>query len=48
MALSLAAMPTGTPGMEEGSTFDPYEVMLLTNGAARVFADVRKPSQQRT
>lgn len=46
--LSVPAMPVGTPGMEEGDTFDPYEVMLLTKGKARVFADVRKASQQRT
>lgn len=46
--LSVPAMPVGTPGMEQGDEFDPYEVMLITDGKPSVFADVRKPSQQRT
>lgn len=46
--LSVPAMPVGTPGMEQGDQFDPYTVMLLTDGDARVFAKVRKASQQRT
>ena len=46
--LSVPAMPVGTPGMEQEAEFDPYEVMLLTDGEPKVFADVRKASQQRT
>ena len=46
--LSVPAMPVGTPGMEQDDEFDPYKVMLLTDGEPRVFADVRKASQQRT
>ena len=45
--LSVPAMPVGTPGMEQEAEFDPYEVMLLTDGEPKVFADVRKASQQR-
>lgn len=46
--LSVPAMPTGSPGMEHGDQFDPYEVLLVTDGKPRVFADVRKQSQQQT
>ena len=35
------------PGMEQDDKFDPYKVMLLTDGEPKVFADVRKASQQR-
>ena len=44
--LSVPAMPVGTPGMEQGDQFDPYEVMLLTDGEPRVHARVTKASQQ--
>lgn len=44
--LSVPAMPVGTPGMEQGEQFDPYEVMLLTEGGAEVYAEVTSPSDQ--
>lgn len=45
--LSVPAMPVGTPGMEQGDQFDPYDVLLLTDGKPRVFAKVAKASHQR-
>lgn len=44
--LSVPAMPVGTPGMEQGDDFDPYSVMLITDGRPRVFAKVTKASAQ--
>lgn len=44
--LSVPAMPVGTPGMEQGKQFDPYEVLLITGEGSRVFAKVTKASQQ--
>lgn len=44
--LSVPAMPVGTPGMEQGETFEPYEVLLITEGGSTVFAKVTKASQQ--
>ncbi len=44
--LSVPAMPAGTPGMEQGDRFDPYEILLITDGEPTVFAEVTKPSQQ--
>lgn len=44
--LSVPAMPTGTPGMEQGDQLDAYDVLLLTEGGSRVFATVTEPSQQ--
>nr|WP_281177471.1 DUF411 domain-containing protein [Janibacter limosus] len=40
--LSVPAMPVGTPGMEQGDQFDPYDVLLLTDGKPRVLAKVTK------
>jgi hypothetical protein len=37
--LSVPGMPIGSPGMEQGSHKDPYEVILLDkNGAPRVYS----------
>lgn len=44
--LSVPAMPVGTPGMEQGDQFDPYSVMLITDGTPRVFAEVATPADQ--
>jgi hypothetical protein len=45
--LTVPAMPVGTPGMEMGDEFDPYEVLVLTvDGPPEVFAKVTKASQQ--
>lgn len=45
--LTVPEMPVGTPGMEMGEEFEPYEVLVLTeDGAAKVFAKVTKAAQQ--
>lgn len=44
--LTVPAMPVGSPGMEQGEQFEPYEVLLLTKGEPTVFAQVAKQSDQ--
>lgn len=45
--LTVPAMPVGTPGMEMGEEFEPYEVLILTSsGPPEVFARVTSASQQ--
>lgn len=45
--LTVPAMPVGTPGMEQGAKFEPYEVLVLAaDGPPTVFAKVTKASQQ--
>lgn len=45
--LTVPAMPVGTPGMEMGEEFVPYEVLVLTvDGSTEVFAKVTKASEQ--
>jgi hypothetical protein len=37
--LAVPGMPTGSPGMEQGSHIDPYDVMLVAkDGRATVYA----------
>lgn len=46
--LTVPAMPVGTPGMEMGEQFDPYDVLMFTaDGQTEVFARVRRASEQR-
>lgn len=45
--LTVPAMPIGSPGMEQGSQFEPYEVLQLGEGASTtVYAKVTSPSDQ--
>lgn len=44
--LIVPAMPVGTPGMEQGDQFDPYDVLLITKTESTVFAKVTKSAQQ--
>lgn len=47
--LTVPAMPVGTPGMEVGEEFEPYEVLTLpVAGSPEVFATVEQASEQRT
>ena len=47
IGLSVPGMPFGSPGMEVGSRFDPYEVLvLMKDGSSQVFADVAYPEDQ--
>lgn len=45
--LTVPAMPVGTPGMEMGKEFEPYDVLLLSaKGGTEVFARVSKATEQ--
>lgn len=47
VGLAVPGMPTGSPGMEMGTRFDPYQVLLLKkDGSAEVYADIRSPAMQ--
>ena len=45
--LAVPAMPVGTPGMEMGNKFMPYQILLLkTDGSTQVYAMVENAEQQ--
>lgn len=45
--LSVPAMPVGSPGMEMGNRFMPYEILILFNdGTSRVYAKVTSYEEQ--
>ena len=47
LGLSVPAMPMGSPGMEMGDRFTPYQVLLLKrDGSAEVYAQVSSPLEQ--
>ena len=47
IGLSVPGMPAGSPGMEMGDRFMPYQVWLLKkDGSAKVFASVDSRDQQ--
>jgi len=47
IGLSVPGMPVGSPGMEMGDRFQPYDVVLIMeDGEHRVFAEVNAPSDQ--
>ena len=47
IGLSVPGMPAGSPGMEMGDRFTPYQVWLLKkDGSAEVFASVNSRDQQ--
>ena len=40
-------VPVGSPGMEVGDKFMPYQVLLLKHdGSHEIYADIRRPEQQ--
>jgi hypothetical protein len=40
-------MPVGSPGMEIGDKFMPYQVLLLRrDGSHEIYADISRPEQQ--
>lgn len=46
--LAVPGMPVGSPGMESGDAFQPYQVMLLKDdGGPEVYATVSTPADQR-
>ncbi len=47
IGLAVAGMPVGSPGMEIGDRFSPYDVLLLKNdGSSEVYAEVRSAREQ--
>lgn len=47
IGLSVPAMPLGSPGMEVGRKFMPYQVLILyKDGSSAVFADIKNYQEQ--
>ena len=47
IGLSVPAMPVGTPGMEVGKKFSPYNILLLKNdGTHEVYAHINNYEEQ--
>ncbi|NNE39007.1 MAG: DUF411 domain-containing protein [Gammaproteobacteria bacterium] len=47
IGLAVPAMPVGSPGMEMGDKFMPYQVLLIKeDGSSEVYADVQTLQQQ--
>lgn len=47
LGLAVPAMPVGSPGMEVGDKFMPYQVLVLkSDGSAEVYAEVTSYQQQ--
>lgn len=47
LGLTVPGMPVGSPGMEVGERFDPYQVLLIkSDGTTEVFAVMAKPEDQ--
>lgn len=47
IGLAVPEMPVGTPGMEDGQRFDPYDVLLMKrDGSATVYAHFDEQQQQ--
>jgi hypothetical protein len=47
IGLTVPGMPVGSPGMEVGDKFMPYQVLLLKrDGSAEVYADIHSPADQ--
>ncbi|WP_430460679.1 DUF411 domain-containing protein [Thalassolituus sp. LLYu03] len=47
VGLTVPAMPMGSPGMEMGDHFMPYQVLLLKqDGSTALYADVKTPADQ--
>ncbi len=47
IGLAVPAMPLGSPGMEMGDDFDPYDILLLkADGSAEVYARINTREEQ--
>ncbi len=47
IGLAVPGMPIGSPGMEIGERFDPYDVhLLMEDGSTQVWATMESPEQQ--
>ncbi|WP_444939281.1 DUF411 domain-containing protein [Microbulbifer sp. JMSA002] len=46
VGLIVSGMPVGSPGMEDGEKFEPYNIyLLLQNGDYRLYARIEKPKK---
>ncbi|WP_444922615.1 DUF411 domain-containing protein [Microbulbifer sp. CnH-101-G] len=46
VGLIVAGMPIGSPGMEDGEKFEPYNIyLLLKGGDYRLYARIEKPDE---
>ncbi len=47
VGLAVPGMPLGSPGMEVGDQFHPYDVLVLkTDGSAEVYAHISSKEEQ--
>ncbi|WHI45474.1 DUF411 domain-containing protein [Microbulbifer sp. JMSA004] len=47
IGLAVPGMPLGSPGMEVGDRFTPYQVMLLNkNGSSEIYAEINTAQEQ--
>ncbi|MAI16552.1 MAG: metal-binding protein [Gammaproteobacteria bacterium] len=47
IGLSVPGMPLGSPGMEVGDRFMPYEILLLhKDGSSEIYAEINSASEQ--
>ena len=47
LGLAVPGMPMGSPGMEVGNRFSPYDILLMKkDGTATVFASIKSPADQ--
>ena len=47
VGLAVPAMPLGSPGMEVGNKFMPYDIVLLnSDGSTQVYASIKTAAQQ--
>ncbi len=47
IGLTVPGMPMGSPGMEMGDHFQPYEVLIIRrDGSVEKYASITKPEQQ--
>ena len=47
IGLAVPAMPVGSPGMEVGNKFMPYQVLLIkADGSSEIYADIRTAEEQ--
>lgn len=48
LGLTVPGMPLGSPGMEVGDQFTPYDVLVLKHdGSTAVYAHIKSPADQR-
>lgn len=47
LGLTVPGMPVGSPGMEVGDRFQPYEVLMIEEGGStQLFASISSPDEQ--